>query len=72
MKYENQGKEHEMCNISSNVTILLKCENHITFNYFARSYSKLMLNRIKLMWEELLSLINFMGPSSKKIQNIAS
>jgi hypothetical protein len=51
---------------------LLKCENHITFNYFARSYSKLMLNRIKLMWEELLSLINFMGPSSKKIQNIAS
>jgi hypothetical protein len=29
-KYENQGKEHEVCNISSNVTLLQKCENNIT------------------------------------------
>jgi hypothetical protein len=46
---------------------LQKCENNITFDYFARSYSKLMLNKIKLMWKELLSFIHFMGPSSKKI-----
>jgi hypothetical protein len=49
MKYENQGQEHEVCNISSNVTLLQKCENNITFDYFVRSYSKLMLNKIKLM-----------------------
>jgi hypothetical protein len=49
MKYENQGKKHEVCNIISNVTLLQKCENNIIFNYFARSYSKLMLNRKKLI-----------------------
>lgn len=67
MKYENQGKEHEVCNISSNVTLLQKCENNITLNYFSRSYSKLMLNKINIMWKELLSFIHFMGRSSKTI-----
>jgi hypothetical protein len=45
---------------------LQKCENNIIFNYFARSYSKLMLNRKKLIWKELLSFIHFMGLSWKK------
>jgi len=49
MKHENQGQEHEVYNISSNVTLLQKCENNITSDSFARSYSKLMLNKIKLM-----------------------
>lgn len=66
MKYQNQGQKHEVCNISSNVTLLQKCENSITLDYFARSYSKLILNKIKLMWKELLSFIHFMGPSSQK------
>jgi hypothetical protein len=45
---------------------LQKCENNIIFNYFARSYSILMLNIIKLIWKELLSFIHFMGLSWKK------